>query len=248
MATALSSLPPPSNIGINLEEALRPLDKDPKWIRLQAKAGWPKLKIDESASSAYCIWASNSIVLDQALVDEKIGKVCPAALQSYVFEMANLAQRDKFSKLVKNIGKLTPDQFVEQYERLEHQSALTAKAILRKCIPLKDWSKCPMVFITEQFAPYYLMQQAGSHSQRIWNRFKHNFSPDTDYIGTVSSVSSAEKPYVFALLDLQMRKRDPESSVSISAENDYSNLTKNILKISSMDLQSRIHEIERAFD
>ena len=248
MATALSSLPPPSNIGINLEEPLRFLAKDPKWIHLQTKAGWPKLKIDEYASSAYCIWASNSIVLDQALVDEKIGKVCPAALQSYVFEMANLAQRAKFSKLVKNIGKLTPDQFVEQYERLEHQSALTAKAILRKCIPLKDWSKCPMVFITEQFSPYYLLQQAGSHSQRIWNRHKDHFSPDTNYIGTVSTVSSAEKPYVLALLDLQMRKRDSESSVSLTAENDYNTLKRHVLKIDSMDLQSRIHEIERAFD
>jgi hypothetical protein len=239
--------PPLMQGALFLQDTLAFLEENKEYTELKKQAEFHEIIIEKGDFPAYCNWAKKTIVLNPSLFQEKIGKIYPLALQSIIFETANFAQREQFSNLVDRIKSLTPDEFVEQYERLEHQSGLAAKAILRGCIEIKNWNKIPMVFVSDRFGPHYLFQQVGRHSHSIWDRYADRFEKNSRYEGI--AISEADKPYVLALLDLQLRGADSEPSVSEPARKSYVNLKEYLLKnnVNSSDWKARIDEIERSF-
>lgn len=118
-----------------------------------------------------CDFKSNEILLDPTLCEGKIGDVYSKVLEAYVFEMANLSRKSEFMGLIKNVSSLPSEEFVEEFERLEHLSALEAKEIVCSYFPRENWPDTEMAYVPKRFELHYLMQRISGHSQRIFERF-----------------------------------------------------------------------------
>jgi hypothetical protein len=106
---------------------------------------------------------------------------------------------------------------VEKFERLEHQSALKTKQILRKYFSQKDWDAVPFAYVPDDFLSHYVIQQLSGHSNRIHTRYASIF-PDQTYRGTLGKpIPEDEKKYLQALVDIKSRKKDKNSNVAAQA-------------------------------
>jgi len=180
------------------------------------------------------------IVLDPSLFEDKVGEIYPKALQYYLFELSNLAQADKIEALFDRSDRITPDEFVETCERIEHQSVLNTKKILRRSLPREQWMHYPLIYSTDRFDLHYLIQQTAGHSLRIWDRYRFLFPEASSYTGTWSSVPEDERRPLMALIDLKGRLSDPDESIATQANKDYHFLKDYFLSHPNADLRNRL--------
>jgi len=215
---------------------------------LKIAAGLFHVEIDPTVTSSTCNLNNRCIALAPHLFDVKIEKIFPKAVAAVVFEMANLAQSNAFRKLIERIEDLTPNEFVETYERIEHKSALKAKEILRATFPPEQWDSTPIVYCPDQFQPHYLLQQVLGHSQKIWERYSRLKSDKLNYPGTWDPpLDNEEKQMLKALLHLYALKHDPLKTLSEMGTQKYEKLTNLILSKKDVEpfarLAQRIQEI-----
>lgn len=230
------------------------LKQNMDYQELENSLGSFDLKVRKSRSISSCDFIRKEIVLDPSLLQKKVGDIYPQAVEALIFEMANLAQSTSFDQLVGRIQKLTPDQFVEEFERLEHKSAIKTKRILRKNFPISLWELMPIVYSHDRFAPHYLLQQALGHSQSIWEHHKQHISGTSTYNGTwISPVRKDEISIVKSLLHCLSLKEDGIPSISEDAKILYEKSRNHILYQMEADesefytrLAGRLQEIETA--
>ncbi len=197
----------------------------------------------EIADSTYSRVTKNVIVLASDLFENQ--KPTLMAIEAALFETANLSQAGRFKKLLEDSNLTTPDEFVEQFERIEHTSALMCKKILRRIYPKERWLDCPMAYTTECFALHYFLQQSSGHSRDIWERYRSFFPDGALYSGTWKTPISKEEEFlVNLLLDIVFRMEDPEEDIHQQAAEDYKILTQ-IMELNS-ELKDRIEEVKQA--
>ena len=222
-----------------LNQDLQKIKNDSLYQEIENEAGAPRIDIEGSPFLASCDFNERSIALDPLLFESKTGNAFPKALQFYLFELANLSQAKEFKSLIDRVDHLTPDKFVEEYEQLEHQSALKAKEILRRCLPKQEGSQYSMTRVPENFETHYLVQQLSGHSQEIWERYADLFPPNSFYYGTWNSVAEDEKPILFALIDFKSRMEDKDPVISAQGKEKYS-LVKDRASRQNESLRSRL--------
>ena len=223
----------------HLDQDLEKFRDDPLYQEIENEAKDPTIHLESAPFLASCYFDEHRITLDPTLFKSKIGNTFPMALQYYLFELANLSQVAKFKSLIHRVTFLTPDKFVEEYERIEHQSALKIKEILRKCLPKEEWGQYSMTRVPENFELHFLVQQMSGHSGTIWERYADLFPPHSFYIGTWDSVPEDEKPFLMALIDFQSRKQDPDPAIAAAGEAKYA-LVKELLCRQHDDLRHRL--------
>lgn len=223
----------------HLNQDLERFRDDPLYQEIEQEASDPIIYLESSPFLASCNFEEHSITLDPFLFKSKNGNTFAKALQFYLFELANLSQAKEFKSLIDRVTFLTPDKFVEEYEMLEHQSALKIKEILRRCLPKEEWSEYSMTRVPENFEMHFLVQQMSGHSEAIWERYADHFSPHSFYRSKWDSVPEDEKPFLMALIDFQSRKQDPDPTIAAQGEKKYS-LTKELLCRQHDDLRNRL--------
>jgi hypothetical protein len=212
------------------------------------------ISIEPCPWGAYCEFSDKKVVLDPALF--KNSQISPRVEMSVLHELGNLSQESDFRSLRERASQMSPDEFVSDYERIEHRSALIAKKILRDYYPVEKWSECPFAYTPEAFELHYFLQQLGGHSQDIFNRHSSFFDKHINYNGTWKNppIPEDEDQFLRALIDLRIRSEDPERDVSEPALKKYQDLKSYIYESSQNSieknlytrLKSRIEEIERA--
>ena len=232
------------------------MEEDEDYRGLEKSAGPFHLKIHPTHSISYCDFKDKKIVLSPALFRNRVGAIYPHAIQALVFEMANLAQSGSFDRLADRVKELTPDEFVENSERLEHRSAVKTKEILRKNFPISMWDHMPIVYSHEQFGPHYLLQQASGHSKNIWERYRPLMKEGDGYKGTwATPVQSDELPIVKSLLHCASLMDDSELTLRNDAQRLYNKSTRSITSKAESNgaelysrLAGRIKEIESSLN
>jgi hypothetical protein len=214
------------------------------------------ISVEPCPWKSYCRFSEKRIVIDTSLF--KDSNPTPKVAMSVLQELGNLSQVKEFHSLIQRASTMTPDEFVSEYERIEHKSALIAKKILRSHYPVAKWQECPMAYTSEPFELHYLLQQAGGHSQEIFERHAPLFKKNLTYKGSWIDAppSKEELRPILSILDLNIRSQDPESQVSAPAQRDYQ-LLKSLIHQRSKNpkepnrrlyerLALRIVEIEKA--
>lgn len=196
------------------------LNKVPQYQALAKELGQVKYSIAECPFGASVDLSSNEIFLDPRHFHGSLPG--PSAIQAALFEIANLFHKNNFKDLAGRIESLTPDAFVEQYERLEHQSALLCKKTLREYLPKEKWSVYPIAYTTENFQLHYLMQQLAGHSQKIFEKYRAMFSPHADYVGSLRiPIEIEEVKYLRQFVDLIIMMEDPDHPLCKKAAECY---------------------------
>lgn len=125
---------------------------------------------DERAQFAECLWGKKVIRIHPNLLEDR------AQLKSYlIFEMCNAARAREFSAIrAKNV-----EDYVEQFERIEHASYLETSKIF------------PNLGFTSftDFSDHYLWQQLNGHSHRV---ALGNYPQET-YRGMLQALSDRER-------------------------------------------------------
>jgi len=234
-----------------LDEVCDYLGTIPEYTQLLDTIGRIEFVVENCLSPAYCDFENSCIKLDPSLFEKKCGNIYPLVVESILFEMNNYTEKAAFDCLLSGARAMTPDQFVEEFERLEHRSALKTKAILRKHFEFDLWKNASLSHIPNDFRLHYLKQQVTGHSQDIWARLSHLFPQGSDYRGIwKGEVAKDEKTYVLALLDLYGRISDPVPAISVAATKNLHFLKRHIRTNRenpelSARLSGRIREIER---
>lgn len=196
------------------------LSKFSCYQEVERLSGPIEFSIGECKFDAYCDLFTNRVVLSTHLFKEDLPP--SIALQSALFEVANLSQKVKFQDLVGRVKLLTPDEFVEEYERIEHQSALICKTVLRKIFPKEKWSECSLAYTSENFHVHYMMQQITGHSKNIYKAFRSEFDPFLKYKGSFSySIRKKDVDILKKYIDMVVVMLDAEHPLSKEASQVY---------------------------
>ncbi|MBS0651942.1 MAG: hypothetical protein JSR39_00275 [Verrucomicrobia bacterium] len=196
------------------------LDKVPQYQALTKELGQVKYSIAECPFGASVDLSSNEIFLDPRHFHGSLPAT--SAIQAALFEIANLFNKNNFKDLVGRIESLPPDAFVEQYERIEHRSALLCKKALREFLPKEKWSDYPMAYTTENFQLHYLMQQLAGHSQKVFEKYRAKFSPNLGYVGSLRiPIEKEEVKYLRQFIDLIIMMEDPDHPLCKKAAECY---------------------------
>lgn len=217
----------------SLKETLVYLESLPAYQKLR-----DEIKADVEISSGdcastYCVFGERKIVLTPNEFNNKVGEIYPKAIEAILFEMNNLAQVEKFYDLIKNVSQWTPDDFVRNYEKIEYQSALKTKEILRQTFPEKIWKTIPVAYTHKCFWPHYLLQQLEGHSRRIWEKFSDRFPAGSAYLGNWKSPvidSEEEKNYLRLLIRAKAFSEDSNPSTRNQGELEYELLKDYIIQ------------------
>ena len=205
------------------------LSQFPDYQELEGDVGIVQVVVDK-ANIAKCDLLANRITIDPSLFEVQRGNLYPLALESYLFEMSNLAQRSNFKVLIDRASQYTPEGFVTKFEELEHQAALRAKKIIRRSFPQSEWSTMPLSYVPDRFTLHLFMQRLSGHTRRIFDRFHSSFSPLASLSEREINLSIEEKKYIEALIDLQSKREDEDSLISSKAESDFSLFKSCILR------------------
>ncbi len=225
-----------------LEATLEMLGKTPRFCDLKDAIG-STIGFSISSCDFLAECTDRKIILDPSLFRNKLNNICPQLIESILFEMNNLKLKGLFDDLINNAKSLTPDEFVEKFERLEHLSALETKRALREIFPSEDWHCFPFAYVTENFDLHYLMQQTGEHSLGIWMRFPYLFNRSDTYIGTWKPVPLDEKKFVIDLLNCQIDMDDPDQFVSETSKKNFCLIKQYIFEeLKNKDLLFRLTE------
>lgn len=212
-----------------LHVSLEFLEKISEYQDISTKIGTISILIGSCQFLASSNLTDKQITIDQRLLQKKSRRMYPLVIDAILFEMCNLEQTSTIHDLVNQAGSLTPNEFIEKFERIEFQSALKTSQILRKYIPMKDWHRYPLAIMHTGFHLHYLMQQTIGHSHKIWERFAHLFNPAVYYEGSWLPVPEDEKPYIIALISCRSGQENPLPRISAKAEQEYQTLKNHIL-------------------
>jgi len=213
------------------------------------------IRIHPCRWGACCVFPDKRIDIDPSLYADSA--ITPQLEMSVLFELANLSQEREFRSLLGRVSLIAPEEFVSNWERLEHRSALMVKKIIRDRFPIEQWPDYPYAYTPENFNLHYLLQQAGGHSQEIFERHARSLGANAEYNGTWNgALQQDELRFIFSLIDLKIRSQDPEQRVSLPAIKDYQFL-QSVIRRGANDpreanrslyarLAPRIDEIEAA--
>lgn len=198
---------------------------------------------------AQILFDENTIVLDPSLFDGS--NLTTYAVQSSLFELINLSHKREFRSLVNRIQQfnLTPDEFVEEYERIEYDSAARCQEILQKTIPPEHWDTYPMIYTTKSFELHYLLQQHKGHSQKIYQLHKNYFNRNQTYRGSWRVPSEIKDRKILSdLFNLKIGSEIPVTDFGKSAGPTYQRLKSALQSASPAydHLMPSIEKIERA--
>lgn len=202
-------------------------------------------KIEECDFGARAIPASNTISLNPNLFNGS--NPTSEAIESALFELINLSKKEEFQSLVDRIDWLNPEEFVEEYERIEYRTAKICKKILIKQIPLENYDDYPLIYTTEHFQLHYLLQQLKGHSQKIYDTYKNRLAVHEPYRGTLDLPGEKESAILTELINLKIGSEQTSTTFGKSAKSNYQRLKTALLSNPKYNhLRSHIKQIEEA--
>lgn len=209
----------------NLRESLYPFAASDKLKELLDTVQFAIAKCDFGASLNP---SNNTITLDPSLFQGPLPS--SSAIESALFELINLSQKNNFRELVNKIETLVPDEFVKDYETIEYRTAAICKKILQKKIPSEQWDDYPLVYTTNSFPLHYLLQQLSGHSQKIYEKYKDRFNTTQPYQGSWPTPNEEEdRQILLQLLYLKIGSEAPETDFGKTAEAAYKRLRNGVL-------------------
>ncbi len=208
------SLLPEQNV---VKELFAPIQDQCQFQELIDKVQSVIIKIDPCSLGAQSNLIDRCVVLDPSLfINAGTHEGKCRLLEVLLFELENLAQTEAFNSLCSRAAQLDPNQFVEEFERLEFLSGQKTQAIIRDRFPQEEWRNFRFAYLPSHFIDYYLMQQILEHSQFLWEQ--HMYGKGA-YLPTVSLPSDEEiKAYVLEYLRLASEAKDPVLSIATEAQ------------------------------
>ncbi|MBX3719530.1 MAG: hypothetical protein KF898_07770 [Parachlamydiales bacterium] len=192
----------------------------PGYQQLKDSVGPIKYSIGNCTFGAYSDLSNNNICLDSKLFNGSLPS--SNAVQGALFEIANLYQKKEFERLVGRIDFLSPDAFVAMHERIEHRSALFCKTVLRRFLPNEKWPEFSMAYTTENFHLHYLLQQLAGHSQNVFKKYRAQFDPGMEYLGSLlTPVKEEEVKYLRQFVELIIMMEDSDHPLCKKAAQYY---------------------------
>ncbi|MGE0669717.1 MAG: hypothetical protein AB7H48_13245 [Parachlamydiales bacterium] len=192
----------------------------PGYQQLKDSVGPIKYSIGNCTFGAYSDLSNNNIYLDSKLFNGSLPS--SNAVQGALFEIANLYQKKEFERLVGRIDFLSPDAFVAMHEKIEHRSALFCKTVLRRFLPNEKWPEFSMAYTTENFHLHYLLQQLAGHSQNVFKKYRAQFDPGMEYLGSLlTPVKEEEVKYLRQFVELIIMMEDSDHPLCKKAAQYY---------------------------
>lgn len=147
-------------------------------------------------------WKKKTISLNTALMLATKAN----QLAYLLFEICNASKTAEFTQIIQNTTNV--EEFVERFERLEHQSALKTNELAVAI--LGENESFHLKYINPDFTHHYALEQISGHSEQIASRY----FPGQPYEGTLyhrlSALSIRERVQIYALLYHRLRSSPQE--------------------------------------